>query len=328
MLTSQLQQIKNHSNSYNKPHLTFKEQVEKLKSNGLIIPNDSYAIKKLSHTNYYRLSAYCIPFQYPKNGNNSDQFYRDIEFNHIVNLYDFDAKLRRLVFGALEVIEVYIRTQIAYFHGAKYKPFGYLVHENLACSATNFDKLTQDIKEECKRSDEKFIEHFRTKYNTTDLPLWSVVEILSLGTLSRLFSALKSEEQQAIADTLDIMPKVLASWLHSLTIVRNRCAHHSRLWNIQLRIPFTVPSKNSLFVPLNTIKKFKSIKGEKKEIFYDNNASIFFALSVMKFMLDGMGEEVDFITEIKQLISQHPVVNLKSMGFVDGWENLDIWSDV
>jgi abortive infection bacteriophage resistance protein len=328
LLTSQLQQIKNSFSTYNKPHLSFEEQVKKLKSNGLIIPNDSYAIKKLSHTNYYRLSAYCIPFQYSKNGTKPDQFYPDVEFNHIISLYDFDAKLRRLVFGALEVIEVYIRTQIAYVHGAKYKPFGYLLHENLECDAAYFDKLTQDIKDECNRSDEKFIEHFRTKYNTTDLPLWSVVEILSLGTLSRLFSALKSEEQQAIADTLNVKPKALASWLHSLTIVRNRCAHHSRLWNVQLRIPFAVPSKSPLFTPLKTIKKIKFINGEQKEVLYDNNASVFFALSVMKFILDGMGEEVDFITEVKQLITEHSVVDLKAMGFVDGWESLDIWSDV
>ena len=41
-----------------------------------------------------------------------------------------------------------------------------------------------------------------------------------------------------------------------------------------------------------------------------------------------MGEEVDFVNELKTLIKEHPSVDLKAMGFVDGWEDLDIWSDV
>ena len=65
---------------------------------------------------------------------------------------------------------------------------------------------------------------------------------------------------------------------------------------------------------------------ENKE--FDNNNSIFFALSVIKYIFDNIGEEVDFVTEIKNLIATHPNIDLKSMGFVANWENLDIWSDV
>ena len=125
MLSSQLQIIKNKSNGYEKTHLSFELQLEKLKSKGLIIHNDSYAIKKLSHINYYRLSAYYIPFQYPKDSDIPDKFYDNAEFRHIISLYDFDAKLRRLVFGALEIIEVHIRTQIAYYHTQIYDAFVY-----------------------------------------------------------------------------------------------------------------------------------------------------------------------------------------------------------
>lgn len=328
MLVSQLQNIKNNSNLYIKNHLTFEQQLEKLKFYGLIVSNDAYAIKKLSHTNYYRLSAYYIPFQYPKESDTPNKFYDGIGFEHIVSLYDFDAKLRRLVFGALEVIEVYIRTQIAYNHAQKYGAFGYLSHDTLTCSNDIFNKLILDIKEESKRSDEKFVEHFQDKYKTTDLPLWAVVEVLSFGTVSRLFAVLKSEERDVIAKSIGVNQKVLAQWLHSLTIVRNICAHHSRFWNKQLRIPFAVPSKNTYFESIKKIKKTKYKDGKSEEIEYENNASVFFALSVIKFMFDCIGEEVDFINEVKQLIAEHPIVDLNAMGFIDGWEKLDIWSDV
>jgi len=45
-------------------------------------------------------------------------------------------------------------------------------------------------------------------------------------------------------------------------------------------------------------------------------------------LFDSIGEEVDFVTEIKELLDTHPKVDKQAMGFVDGWENFDIWSDV
>lgn len=333
MLNSQLQQIKKNANSYNKPHLTFEKQIQKLKKNGLTISNDSFAIKKLSHTNYYRLSAYFLPFQYPKNSTFANKFFNDVEFRQIINLYDFDAKLRRLIFGALEVIEVYIRTQIAYHHSLKYGAFGYLEHSSFQCSIPVFDELMEDIKKESKRSDEMFISHFKEKYNTTNLPLWSVVEVLSLGALSKLFYAMHNDDKKLVCAQIPVTTTVFGKWLHAFTIVRNICAHHSRIWNKELRVSFAIPSKNVLFDPLRKITKSK-FKEEKDGVLvyedkeFDNNSSIFFALSVIKYLFDCIGEEVDFIDEVKQLIAEHPIVDLNAMGFVDGWEKLDIWSDV
>ena len=328
MLNSQLQKIKNNFNSYDKPHLSFEKQLQRLKDNGLNIHNDAYAVKKLSHVNYYRLSAYFLPFQFPKDSDNADEFFEGTQFREIIKLYDFDAKLRRLVFGALEVIEVYIRTQVTYHHTKKYKAFGYLQFENFDCSQEYFDKLIRDIKEESKRSDEKFVSHFKKKYGSNDLPLWTVVEVLSFGTVSRLFSAMKVEDQKLVSQSISVHHKVLQNWLHAFTIVRNICAHHSRLWNKQLRIPFTVPAKKPLFTPMKKITKMRFKEGNTLEISYENNASLFFALSVIKYIFDSIGEEVDFLNEVKQLMAQHHEMDFTAMGFVDGWENTDIWSEV
>jgi len=48
-----------------KPATTYKEQIEKLRSKGCIINNDAKAKKILSKINYYRLSAYFLPFKNP-----------------------------------------------------------------------------------------------------------------------------------------------------------------------------------------------------------------------------------------------------------------------
>lgn len=333
MLSSQLQQIKNSANTYKKPHLSFDEQIKHLESNGLIVPNKTYALKKLSHINYYRLSAYTISFQYPKNCSKSGIFFENTSFSTIINLYDFDAKLRRLIFGALETIEVYIRTQIAYYHSKEYGAFGYLDKNSFNCSDEDFNELIEDIRKESKRSDEKFINHFKENYGTTDLPLWSVVEILSFGSVSKIFTAMKQSDKIQVCQNLPINHKIFKRWMHSLTILRNICAHHSRAWNRELRVPFAIPSNNYLFDPLRKITKNKFKEEINGELIYenkefDNNNSIFFALSVIKYLFDNIGEEVDFVSEIKKLMATHPNIDLNAMGFIDGWENLDIWSDV
>ena len=328
MLNTQLQQLKNTNNSYKKPHLSFEKQLVHLKSKGLIIPNEDYALKKLSHLNYYRLSAYSLNFKYPKESEKANCFYEGTEFREIIQLYDFDAKLRRLIFGVLETIEVYIRTQIAYIHTKKYESFGYLNYENFQCTQDDFDKLMQNIMSESKRSDEKFIKHFQDKYNSSDLPLWSVVEVLSFGTLSRLFSLLKVDDKKEIVKEIGVHQKVFQNWLHALTIVRNMCAHHSRTWNKQLRIQFAIPSKNKLFEPIRKITKKRFYNGEMRDKEYDNKSSIFFSLSVIKYILDSIGEDVDFKKELIELLNSHPNIDKNSMGFVQKWEELEIWSDI
>ncbi len=67
---------------FTKKHLSFKEQIELLKKRGLLIPDDKFAIKKLSQINYYRLSAYFYPFFQEK-----DSFKEKIKFNEIIELY-------------------------------------------------------------------------------------------------------------------------------------------------------------------------------------------------------------------------------------------------
>lgn len=52
--------------SYNKPHLTYQQQLELLKNRGLIVKDEQFAIIKLQHISYYRLSAYFLPFQSTK----------------------------------------------------------------------------------------------------------------------------------------------------------------------------------------------------------------------------------------------------------------------
>jgi abortive infection bacteriophage resistance protein len=309
----QLQNIKNQENTYQKKHKTFEEQLSILKQRKLIISNDSFVLSKLQHINYYRLSAYFLPFQYSKNSENENIFLPNTSFENILSSYYFDTELRKIIFEAVESIEIYFRTQIAYFHSLKYDAFGYLELKNFRENkADKFQELQDDILKEKTRSKEFFIKHFKKKYNSVDLPIWSVVEIISFGSLSKFFMILKEEEQNQVIQNIHGINKVVFyKWFHALSGVRNICAHHSRLWNRTLGVSFEVPKG---------LESFENIKESKNKVF--------FALSVIEYLLTCIGEdEIDFKIKIKNLIKKYPKVKLESMGFIENWQQNPIWSE-
>ena len=100
-----------------KPATTFDEQIEKLCSRHCIIRDPAFCRAILEQVNYYRLTAFFLPFKNP------DGTYTDgTSFYRVYRIYEFDRRLRGILFSAIEQIEVYLRTQLAYFHGHKYGP--------------------------------------------------------------------------------------------------------------------------------------------------------------------------------------------------------------
>lgn len=104
-----------------KKHLTYGEQIKKLRDRGCIITDDAACESALKHIGYYRLSAYFLPFK----GENG-KYTEGLSFAKVRRVYEFDRKLRNLLFSAIEVIEVSLRARLAYFHSEKYGPLGYL----------------------------------------------------------------------------------------------------------------------------------------------------------------------------------------------------------
>ena len=75
---------------YDKPALTFEEQLELLRQRGLEVADPERAIRWLRHVSYYRLSAYCLPFK------EGEAFRPGTDFDDVAGLYIFDRKLRLL----------------------------------------------------------------------------------------------------------------------------------------------------------------------------------------------------------------------------------------
>ncbi len=236
--------------AYNRPWKSFPDQLELLKSRGMVVTDDAAAQSYLERVGYYRLSAYWYPFrvfniqQDPKTRQlitvRTDQFVPDTQFLDAVELYLFDKQLRLLASDALERIEIALRVDIAYLLGAidtfahlhqKYLHPGFSGKIDKRSGKTAFTLWQDKYRDLHLRSKEDFVEHYRAKHGP-HLPIWVAVEIMDFGALSKLLSMMKVPDQQKISSKYGVANwQVFPSWLRAINYLRNLVAHHSRLWN-------------------------------------------------------------------------------------------------
>ena len=223
--------------SYQKPFLSITEQISLLKSRGMHFNNEEKAKEYLENINYYRLCAYWLPFEA---NHQTHTFKKGTNFERVLELYVFDRELRLLMLDAIEGIEVSVRSRFSYELSQKYASHFHL-NETLFKSPYRYEQTLKKLKTEITRSKEPFIKHFKKKYKEDLPPIWASVELMTLGQVSNWFSIIKHRaDRQLVAKHYGLDEKVLASFLHHLTIVRNISAHHSVLWNKRIVVEFTL----------------------------------------------------------------------------------------
>jgi len=245
---------------YKKPWLCIEDQVRKLEARGLIVPDELAAGRILKYMNYYRFAGYALKFQRWDDERHDRVFKSGTTFEDVKDLCVFDRDLRDCLSEALEMVEISLRTSVAYNFGRKYGPFGHTDSGNFDASFSRkrparesrswivepFRDWHNSVIAETRRSSEVFVKHFEQCYSQyPDLPIWVVSEICSFGTLSKMYSNMHNADQGAISSEYGLQYLVLKSWLHALTYVRNICAHHARLWDKVLKISPVLPKRKN-----------------------------------------------------------------------------------
>ena len=204
---------------------TYNEQIDRLKAHGVSVHDEDFCRRKLAEINYYRFGAYFLPFREGK-----EQCVEGTTFEQVYHIYEFDRKLRRIMFSALEEVEIFLRAKLAYFHAHKYGPEGYLDPANFS-EKHDPQKFGDNLKREIKSNSKAlFVKHHNEQYEG-HFPIWVIVEIFTFGMLSRFFDDLKTPDKKRIAKELyNTTPQNVSSWLHCLTDLRNICAHYGRLY--------------------------------------------------------------------------------------------------
>ena len=294
------------------PH-DIEQQIAKLRVRGMAIPDgeESAAKHQLAHINYYRLRGYWMSMEVEIAAAGEHQFQQGTTFAQVADLYGFDRKLRLEINGAIERVEVSLRTQwarvLACHHGT-------VAHRQaVAFDGRKHGELLERLERHYATRNEIFLKHYLNRGE--EPPVWVMCEILSMGDLSRWMAAvMRRQLRQQIASAYDLDEAVLTSFVQHLAYVRNVCAHHGRLWNRDLTKRVRLPRQ-----PL--------VLGKQLNRSTEHAARIYNTLTLLGWMMARINPESGWLQRTRTLIESQAPERIAVMGFPSAWQEFPVWSN-
>jgi abortive infection bacteriophage resistance protein len=137
-----------------------------------------------------------------------------------------------------------------------------------------------------------------------------LTEILPLGVLTRIYGNIKNNQtRKKIAQEFSLGVPVFNSWMTIITVARNNCGHHARVWNRTFAL--SVLAQRRMAHPWLTIPV--------------NQKKAYFSLCIIKYFLNIISPNNDMKAKIDALLSDYPSIDISAMGFPRGWENEPLW---
>ena len=317
--------------AYSKPYLSVRDQLALIKGRGMVISDDALAESYLNKIGYYRLSGYWYPHRQSNHvaGVTSvlDAFRNDTKFSEIVDLYVFDKKLRIIFLDVIERIEIALRVQITLQLGksggdahrnssALHPNFVYRTNPNTGVSQHKEWLARNDVAFD--RSKEEFVKHFKKKYAGEHPPIWIASELWDFGTMSMLYAGMRKPDQTAVAAIFNVPSfKIMQTWLRSINVTRNICAHHSRLWNKPSVVQPKWPSPAE-------IPDLGHIAGD-----INAQTRVYGLACLCAHLLRSINPTSSWMARFKDTIASFPksaILSLSSAGFPSDWEETNLWS--
>ncbi|MCM6761488.1 Abi family protein [Rathayibacter sp. ZW T2_19] len=186
------------------------------------------------------MSGYLRYFQVaPHDGD--DAFHRGASFESIRSIYDADALLREVLTAHLARAELLLRTHTARAIAETSGPYGEYLESGFYTDAATAEPTVESCLRDIERSRERHILRYAAPAGASgasrfeELPVWSAVEAWSFGTLSRCIErGATGSLSDAVAGSLRVARSGFGYRVRALVYLRNRCAHHSRIWNHSL----------------------------------------------------------------------------------------------
>ena len=286
------------------------------------MPDPYTALRALTFIGYFRLRGYALPLM--RSGRDGNRVFNcGANFMDILARYELDRDLRRMTLGQLERIEVAVRTVISNQMSQHYGPFWYLSHpqqvfgaalgRNNRPEAFAIGRFLSGVERDTRQSADMFAKHYFAKYTEPLLPpSWLMAECVSFGAWSKLYKHLQKAEpnhpnpKKEIAKVFGLSVSLLDSWLHGLSLLRNTCAHHGRVWN-----------RRFVYRP--------EIYAQAKHHF-DDQQSYYCLAVVMRLFSRVVDNDDEWPVRLVALFKAHPSINPAELGFPFGWENDPIWN--
>ena len=294
---------------YTKTALDIPAIIALLQSRGLAVLNQNAAESFLRHVSYFHFAAYLKPLEAD---HDSHRFKANATFEQAVALYNFDVELRKLIFDAMQKIEISLRSHIIHHFSLAHGPFWFF-DETCAIDKHNFLENMNSIERELQRSKEEFIKEHNKKYGSMGFPpAWKTLEVVSFGCLTKLFinfTDIKTKKKIARAYNLP-QHEILESWMKSIIALRNACAHHARIWNR------TMPRMPQL--PTRLAGKWITVASTPPNRPYA-------ALSCLVYWLNAIDPANTFAADFKSLFAKYPSVDPAAMGATRDWKEEPLW---
>ncbi len=292
---------------------TIQEQINLLVSREMQFRDISKAPQILSNISYYRLKGYWWEMQ---EDFEDHLFKEEVFFEDVIDLYNFDRNFRLIVFNAIERIEIALRTKLIYHMSLSYGAEWHLQEKHFQ-PKEHFNDFVIKIKNDISDSSEEFIIQHSIKHPKDEPESWKALEVITLNTLSKLYSNLKPQlpEKSKIANEFGLnSSKDLSSWLRTITFIRNLIAHHSRLWNRVMITKYSWPSSSRFPI----LSYFPDEERRKK---------IFPILVAILYMNDRINPANNLKQELFDLLNLFPKTPTYKMGFPPKWKDEPIFKN-
>lgn len=307
-----------------KPFKTHRQQITILRDRGLSIDKGSQGSKVmriLEKENYYNvINGYKDPFLKKDSQYLNiipEQFEDDKTFEEIYSLYTMDRRFRSLILEYLLLIETHLKTAISYKFSEKFpESNSYLDIQNYSTAddkiidkVSTIATLSGIIKKNIKKeafSDNKMnsIEHY-LKYHQ-EVPLWVLVNYLTIGNVYHFYKSLDDDLSKDIAEIfadryvrerrhhLSLSTKDLRTFINFIKTFRNVCAHEERLYDLQIGPP--IISKY-----INAYNREANINVTNDEL---SKGDMFSLLFVLRFYLCKKDYD-DLINQVENILDEH-----------------------
>ena len=294
---------------YPKQILTIAQQVQSYIDAGMAITSRADVEKALKSVGFYRLRGYSFHLY----DNASKKYVPGTKFEDILKLYQFDQELSALIFSMISKIEVALRVRLVealLIHGEPLVLQDSSIFKEKKLYWQNMSTVASEI----ARSNDVFIKHNFDNHDG-EVPVWAAVEVLSFGTLSKIIKNLQTgtgssysilatnyQYKSKKGNLVNPSQKMLASWIQGVSVLRNMCAHNSRIYN-------------------RTIHTTPEILDADKILPPPAHNGLYQILLAMKYLRSSDEEWTVFVDAFDKLIQNNiSVVSLKAMNLPADWK--------
>ena len=294
---------------YPKQILSIAHQVQSYIDAGMEITSREDVEKALKSVGFYRLRGYSFHLY----DNSTKKYIPGTKFEDVFQLYQFDQELSTLVFSMISKIEVALRVRLVEAL-LVYGDALILQDSSIFKEKKMYWQNMSTIASEIARSNDVFIKHNFDNHEG-EVPVWAIVEVLSFGTLSKTIKNLKTGTDSAYSilaanyrytskkgNLVKPSQKMFTSWVQGVSILRNMCAHNSRIYN-------------------RTIHTAPEILEDDKVTPSPAHNGLYQILLSMKYLRSSDVEWMLFVAELDKIIQKNiSVVSLTAMNFPTDWK--------